>query len=147
MESEQQTVDEYLAELNWITSQEIESEEHAQRIIRACKMEEMINEAVVDAIRLGCPTPGRLTIFELISFVDIRKEAVEQQKKENGPAVHTSPDPQKDEPEDPTDARIWKIVNEDPNQTDTQIGQKIGLGRQAVNTRRKALEKMGYKVR
>jgi hypothetical protein len=48
---------------------------------------------------------------------------------------------------DPIDQRILQLVSEDPNLTDEQIGERVSLGRQAVNTRRKRLEKMGYSVR
>jgi len=49
--------------------------------------------------------------------------------------------------EDPTDQRIWDIVQQDPSITDTALGQKLGIKRQNANARRRALEKMGYKVR
>jgi hypothetical protein len=45
------------------------------------------------------------------------------------------------------DQRILQLVSEDPDLTDEQIGERVNLGRQAVNTRRKRLEKMGYSVR
>ena len=48
---------------------------------------------------------------------------------------------------DPTDQRIYDIVKNDPDLSDQQIGQKIGMKRQNVNRRRKKLEAMGYKVR
>jgi hypothetical protein len=53
----------------------------------------------------------------------------------------------KKEPEDPTDARIMKLINKDIKITDMQIAQKIGGSRQSINNRRRALEKAGYKVR
>jgi len=50
--------------------------------------------------------------------------------------------------EDPTDQRIWELIKEDLSITDTALAQKLGnIGRQSVNTRRRSLEKMGYKVR
>jgi hypothetical protein len=49
--------------------------------------------------------------------------------------------------EDPTDQRIMKIVTENLDITDLDIALKLGLSRQAVNNRRRALEKMGYEVR
>jgi len=49
--------------------------------------------------------------------------------------------------EDPTDQRILEWVTEDPDLTDAEIGQRLNINRQAVNTRRKRLEAMGYKVR
>ena len=49
--------------------------------------------------------------------------------------------------EDPTDQRIWEWIKEDPSITDTDIAQKLGISRQAVNPRRRSLEKMGYSVR
>lgn len=48
---------------------------------------------------------------------------------------------------DPTDQRILRWVTEDPDLTDFHIGQRLGLSRQAVNTRRCKLKAMGYKVR
>ena len=49
---------------------------------------------------------------------------------------------------DPTDLRIWELIKPDPSITDTHIAQKLGnMTRQAVNTRRRTLEKMGYQVR
>ncbi len=50
--------------------------------------------------------------------------------------------------EDPTDQRILQLVTDDPDLTDVEISQIVGnMNRQAVNTRRRALQKMGYKVR
>jgi hypothetical protein len=51
------------------------------------------------------------------------------------------------EPEDPTDTRIMLLLKKDTTLTDSQIAQNIGVSRQAVNTRRRALQKAGYKVR
>ncbi len=49
--------------------------------------------------------------------------------------------------EDPTDQRIWDWIQENPKITDAQLGARLNLRRQAVNVRRRALEKMGYPVR
>ena len=49
--------------------------------------------------------------------------------------------------EDPTDQRILEWVTNDPDLTDTEIGQRLGISRQAVNTRRRRIETMGYIVR
>ncbi len=48
---------------------------------------------------------------------------------------------------DPTDHRILKWVTEDPDLKDQAIAQRLGMRRQAVNARRRGLEKMGYRVR
>jgi hypothetical protein len=48
---------------------------------------------------------------------------------------------------DPTDQRILQWVTEDPDLTDDQIGQKLGISRQAANMRRNRVGSMGYKVR
>jgi hypothetical protein len=48
---------------------------------------------------------------------------------------------------DPTDKRILEWVTQDPDLKDKEIGQRLGISRQAVNPRRKKLEAMGYKVR
>jgi hypothetical protein len=49
---------------------------------------------------------------------------------------------------DPTDQRIWAIIQKDASITDSDIAQQLGnIGRQAVNYRRRGLEKMGYLVR
>ena len=45
------------------------------------------------------------------------------------------------------DRIILELVQDDPDLTDTQIGQRVELGRQAVNRRRNKLAKKGYKVR
>lgn len=47
----------------------------------------------------------------------------------------------------PTDQRIWDWIRDDPDLTDTQIGQRLGISRQAANSRRNKLKAMGYKVR
>jgi hypothetical protein len=49
--------------------------------------------------------------------------------------------------EDPTDQRIWDLIKKDPDIKDKEIVQKLGLTRQTVSTRRRALQKMGYPVR
>jgi len=49
--------------------------------------------------------------------------------------------------EDPTDKRIFDLVTDDPDLTDKQIAQYLGITRQAVNSRRRRLKLMGYKVR
>lgn len=49
--------------------------------------------------------------------------------------------------EDPTDQRLWDWIKEDPSITDSQLAQKLDIGRQAVNERRRRLEAMGYPVR
>ncbi|GIK10730.1 MAG TPA: winged helix-turn-helix domain-containing protein [Anaerolineales bacterium] len=49
--------------------------------------------------------------------------------------------------EDPTDQRIWDLIKADPSITDSQIAAHIDITRQAVNQRRRSLEKMGYQVR
>lgn len=50
--------------------------------------------------------------------------------------------------EDPTDQRILKLVTDNPDLTDFEISQRLGnMNRQAVNGRRRTLQKMGYRVR
>lgn len=57
--------------------------------------------------------------------------------------------------EDPTDKQIYDLVHGDPDLTDAQVAAKLKvrnargepITRQSVNTRRRALQKMGYKVR
>ena len=48
---------------------------------------------------------------------------------------------------DPTDERILAIIQKNIKITDGEIAQQLNLSRQAVNTRRRALEKAGYTVR
>lgn len=48
---------------------------------------------------------------------------------------------------DPTDVKILEWVTKDPDTSDTEIGQRLGISRQAVNQRRRKLEEMGYQVR
>ena len=48
---------------------------------------------------------------------------------------------------DSTDAKILEWVIKNPDLTDSQIGQRLGISRQAVNERRRKLQAMGYSVR
>jgi len=48
---------------------------------------------------------------------------------------------------DPMDQKILQWVTEDPDLTDFHIGQRLGISRQAANTRRRRLQAMGYRVR
>ncbi len=48
---------------------------------------------------------------------------------------------------DDTDRQILKLATADPDLTDSQIGAQLFLTRQSVNVRRRALEKMGFRVR
>jgi hypothetical protein len=48
---------------------------------------------------------------------------------------------------DPTDQRILAWVTEDPQLTDRDLAQRLGIHRQPVNERRRRLQAMGYKVR
>jgi hypothetical protein len=48
---------------------------------------------------------------------------------------------------DPIDKKILELIEKDPELTDKEIGQNLGLSRQSVNARRRALKKMGHKVR
>lgn len=48
---------------------------------------------------------------------------------------------------DPTDQKILEWVTQEPKLGDKDLAQRLGISRQAVNPRRRALEKMGYKVR
>lgn len=48
---------------------------------------------------------------------------------------------------DPADRKILQWVTEDPDLTDLHIGQRLGISRQAANTRRCRLRAMGYRVR
>jgi hypothetical protein len=48
---------------------------------------------------------------------------------------------------DPTDQRILDLVRKDPDLRDADIGRQLNLSRQAVNKRRRQLQRMGYKVR
>jgi biotin operon repressor len=49
------------------------------------------------------------------------------------------------EPEDSTDARIWKLLQgKGITLSDTEIGQKIDISRQNVNNRRNNLRKSGF---
>ncbi|HPI31675.1 MAG TPA: winged helix-turn-helix domain-containing protein [candidate division Zixibacteria bacterium] len=48
---------------------------------------------------------------------------------------------------DDTDRQILDLATADPDLTDSQIGARLYLTRQAVNVRRRALEKMGFRVR
>jgi hypothetical protein len=78
---------------------------------------------------------GNITAGELMSF------GIEQP---TAPAANNSKLPPV---EDPTDKRILEWVTDDPDIKDSEIAQRLGIKRQSVNTRRRALEKMGYKVR
>ncbi|MBN1890449.1 MAG: winged helix-turn-helix domain-containing protein [Thermoflexales bacterium] len=49
--------------------------------------------------------------------------------------------------QDPTDARILEWVTKEPDLSDKELGQRLGISRQAANARRKKLQAMGYKVR
>ncbi len=57
--------------------------------------------------------------------------------------------------DDPVDQLIWEMLKVDPDLSDEQVSQKLpvsgkagrSLCRQAVNERRRALQKMGYPVR
>lgn len=48
---------------------------------------------------------------------------------------------------DPTDIRILRMIEENPKLKDDEIASRLRISRQALNTRRRALEKAGYKVR
>jgi hypothetical protein len=48
---------------------------------------------------------------------------------------------------DEIDKRIFDLVENNPDLKDKEIGQEIGLSRQAVNTRRIRLKAVGYRVR
>lgn len=48
---------------------------------------------------------------------------------------------------DPIDRKILELVGQDPDLNDTQVAQQLKLSRQAVNTRRQTLKKMGFTVR
>jgi predicted transcriptional regulator len=68
-------------------------------------------------------------------------------KKNKGKSIHSKTNKKNSalpEIEDPTDRRIWELIEKDPSLIDRDIGQKFGLSRQTVNRRRGTLIKMGY---
>jgi hypothetical protein len=48
---------------------------------------------------------------------------------------------------DPIDQELWRLIQKDPSIPDKMLAQKMNMTRQALNTRRKTLQKMGYPVR
>ena len=48
---------------------------------------------------------------------------------------------------DPINSEILELVTRDPGLTDQQVAQRLGRSRQTVNTRRRKLQAMGYRVR
>lgn len=95
--------------------------------------------------QLGANNLGRIIVF---APIPTQSEQGAQNESAMVPAPATDATSFNLPPvEDPTDQRILQWVTEDPDLTDLKIGQRLGITRQSVNTRRKRLEAMGYKVR
>ena len=73
--------------------------------------------------------------------------AAEQRSTAPHPAVSVGHPSSPPPVADPIDKQILAWVIEDPDLTDTQIGQRLDMSRQAANARRRRLQLMGYQVR
>lgn len=86
----------------------------------------------------------------LISWLEcLLAELGKSQEQPPIPAIQPEPSqfPKMPPIKDPLDQEILDLVTDDPDLTDEQIGDKVNLSRTAVNTRRRALQKAGYRVR
>lgn len=103
---------------------------------------EKMREAVRKEVNRRESTPGVLQVWEYLVGKSFQEKTLRAPLFETGQVGAIIP-----LIEDPTDQRIWDLIKADPSITDSQIAAHIDITRQAVNQRRRSLEKMGYQVR
>jgi len=88
----EKTIFDELAEMEWITTQEIKTEDDARRIINAGKYEEQLQNLIQEALRyVGMHEIRNSTSADLLALVEIRKKDAETKPEPSPPPKRGSP--------------------------------------------------------